>query len=801
MKKAVVLIVVFCIVLFSFNQFVEAAGPSIEPSLIVLGEVLDIKDLPIIEDGKVYVPVRAISEALGYKVDYNLKTKLLNITKGDFSIKMTIDNKTVNVNGNNVLLEKAPFLRNGRAYVPISFVYQGFCISADYNKKTNTIKVGCLNTLNENANIGSKGAIYILGKRVDSEFSPLIHNSNVMVPIRPLGEGLGYDITWDINSQTMELIKRDNKMTFLINSDKAIIDKKEVKMGVKTIMVEGRAYIPFSFLESTMGYSFKYNKEENSLLINEKKETEKVSRIQDISYSEESGYPQLLISADNPMEFDTFTLDKPNRMVIDVSNAIADTDFMVREINKGEITRVRIGQFSSEPKIARIVVDLENHKKAKVTSSQDKKNISLIYANIIQPVTVAKEGYSEVITIRGSQPIDSTLFSLENPDRIVIDVGQAVLGEAEQNISINNSPIVKSVRTGQFDIATARIVVDLGKPAFFDVKKEGLATKVYISDIPSTFLGYDKYYNSSYITLSPGEDVRYNTNFNKNDRLLKIELDKDIKHEKDMYKIDDNLLEYIKLSKSNKSKNASTLIEFKLKEKTDYELLETMDNKLIKLKLQHRPLCPDDVLIIIDAGHGGKDPGAKAVDGSYEKTYNLDVAKRLDRNLKELGFRTLMTREDDVYTTLQERADAANWNYADFFVSIHFNAYMNKTVGIETLYYPNTPSEVYNVDNKMIASIFQEEILKALKRPSRGVIARPDLFVLNKTKMPAILMELGFLTNKEELSFIKKEEYREDAAKALTISLIRYYKEIRGLDFNLHLAESQKSDKENIVKR
>ncbi|NLN49036.1 MAG: N-acetylmuramoyl-L-alanine amidase, partial [Clostridiales bacterium] len=108
-------------------------------------------------------------------------------------------------------------------------------------------------------------------------------------------------------------------------------------------------------------------------------------------------------------------------------------------------------------------------------------------------------------------------------------------------------------------------------------------------------------------------------------------------------------------------------------------------------------------MVVIDTGHGGKDPGAKAVDGTYEKNYNIDVARRLDRKLKEIGFNTIMTREEDLYTTLQERADAANWNYADFFVSIHFNAYMNKAKGIETLYYPNTPTEAYSINNKDIA--------------------------------------------------------------------------------------------------
>ena len=807
MKKVAIIAVIFCIFLVYLTQTADAAVK--EPSLIVLGEVINGVDSPIIDKGKAYVPIRAVSEALGYSMDYDSKTKVIEIKKGKFFIKLTVGNKNANVNGKKVELDKAPYLMNGRAYVPETFIYSGFCISSEFNKDLNAVKIGSLNPVNKNQNEQNEKGLYILGKKADKEFLPIINNKKVMIPIRPIGEGLGYDITWDIKTQTMALIKADNSLVFVINKDKAVINGKEVKMDEKALMLGGRAYISLSFLESTMEYSFKYDKDVNSLLIKEKEIPIVISKVQDISYNEESGYPQLYISADNPVEYDTFTLDNPDRMVIDIKNAIADTDFETKEINSGDIIRVRIGQFSNKPKVVRVVVDLKNKKKAMATHSFDKKSISLAYANIIQPVTIDKEGYCDVISIKGSQVVDSQLFSLEDPDRIVIDVQQAVLGGGDQSISLNNSTIIKSVRTGQFDIGTARIVVDLGKSAFYEVKNEDNQTKIYISDIPFSFMGYDKYYNSSYITMNPNDEVDFRTDYDKKNNVLKVEINKDIDYENELYEINDNLLEYIKLSKFKEKKNIYTKAEFKLKDKVEYEILSPENTKLIKLKLDHVPVNPEDVLIIIDAGHGGKDPGAKAADGTYEKNYNIDVARRLDIKLKELGFNTLMTRENDLYTTLQERTDTANWNYADFFISIHFNAYGNKAQGVETLYYPNTPTEAYNVDNKDIAAIFQEEILKALKRPSRGVIPRPDLFVLNKTKMPAVLMELGFLTNKEELSFIKKESYRENAANALAISLARYYKEIKGIDFSKEAAavakieskgeESEKAS-DNVVK-
>ena len=779
MKKIAHFIIVFCIFLFSLVLMVNANVK--EPSLIVLGEVIKTADPPIIEKGNIYLPIRAVSEALGYSMDYNSKTKIIDIKKNSFAIKLTVGSKNAIVNGKKILLDRAPYLVNGRAYVPETFIYTGFCVSSEYNNKSNTVKIGSLSPLVKGEKI-DKG-LYIFDKKADNEFLPIVANKKIMVPLRPIGEGLGYDITWDIKTQTMALFKGNKSLSFVVNKDKAIVDGKELKMDEKTLMSGGRAYVTMTFLESVMEYGFQYDQVAKRMVIKEKEVPVIISKVQDISYSEESGYPQLYISTDNPVEYNTFTLDNPDRMVIDINNAIADTDYEVKEINSGDIIGVRIGQFSSQPKVVRIVVDLKNKKKAMVTHSADKKNISLAYANILQPVTIEKEGYCDVISIKGSQSVDSQLFSLNNPDRIVIDVQQAVLGGENQNIALNNSSIIKSVRTGQFDVGTARIVVDLGKSAFYEIKNEDNESKIYISDIPFSFMGYDKYYNSSYVTMNPDDEVDFKTDFDKKKNVLKVEINKDIEYDNELYEINDNLLEYIKLSKTQQKKSVITKAEFKLKDKVNYEFLSSSNTKLIKLKLTHIPDTPSDVLVVIDAGHGGKDPGAKAVDGTYEKNYNIDVARRLDRKLKEIGFNTIMTREEDLYTTLQERADAANWNYADFFVSIHFNAYMNKAKGIETLYYPNTPTEAYSINNKDIALIFQEEILKTLKRPSRGVIPRPDLFVLNKTKMPAMLMELGFLTNKEELSFIKKESYREDAANALATSLLRYYKEIVGIDF------------------
>jgi N-acetylmuramoyl-L-alanine amidase len=193
--------------------------------------------------------------------------------------------------------------------------------------------------------------------------------------------------------------------------------------------------------------------------------------------------------------------------------------------------------------------------------------------------------------------------------------------------------------------------------------------------------------------------------------------------------------------------------------------------------------------VLIDPGHGGKDPGATAIDKkTYEKDLNLDVSLRLNRILKGLGFNTMMTRTDDRYVDLASRSGMANNNFVDFFMCIHFNAFASSANGIETLYYPNEVSDEYPIDNRKMANLFHNEIIDALKRPSRGITPRPGLHVLNKTKMPAILSELGFITNAQEFAQIKTEDYREMAARALAASIVRYYQEIEDINLDIDIA-------------
>ena len=279
--------------------------------------------------------------------------------------------------------------------------------------------------------------------------------------------------------------------------------------------------------------------------------------------------------------------------------------------------------------------------------------------------------------------------------------------------------------------------------------------------------------------------MQYDVTVDEANSTVLVTIPQDMKLEEKRVNVNDNLVKYIDYKTDIVNGSKVTTAAIQMQNAVEGEVISNASSKLIKVRFKRKITSLQQLTIVIDAGHGGKDPGAIASDGTREKDLNLDVAKKLEGHLKAMGFNTIMTRTNDTFVELGGRTDIANANYADFFLSIHFNAFNKTTNGIETLYYPNSINEDYTISNRKIADIFHQEVLKATKRGSRGITARPNLYVLNKTKMPSILTELGFMTNPEELALIKTDKYREDSARALAVSILKYFRDVQGVKVDI----------------
>jgi N-acetylmuramoyl-L-alanine amidase len=184
-----------------------------------------------------------------------------------------------------------------------------------------------------------------------------------------------------------------------------------------------------------------------------------------------------------------------------------------------------------------------------------------------------------------------------------------------------------------------------------------------------------------------------------------------------------------------------------------------------------------DFKVVIDAGHGGNEPGASYY-GESEKNLNLDITQRLLKLLTAQGIKVYMTREKDEFVGLYDRSGIANRLNADLLISIHNNAGKSSTKGTMTLYNGNNVSRG-KLTTKDLAQIIQKELVSELNSKDLGIIQRDKLAVLRTARMPAIIAEIGYMSNSDEIEKLKTEEYRQKSAEAIKNAVIKALSAIR----------------------
>jgi len=217
--------------------------------------------------------------------------------------------------------------------------------------------------------------------------------------------------------------------------------------------------------------------------------------------------------------------------------------------------------------------------------------------------------------------------------------------------------------------------------------------------------------------------------------------------------------------------------------------ITAVPRSLTRLEPPPPPPAPFAV-VVIDPGHGGQDSGTMK-SGLVEKELALDVAHRVERHLQDRGLVAVMTRADDSYVSLQDRTTIANSQPESVFVSIHFDeAGRSAATGIETYYaahpisFPDrvaswlpflqrTSSEPPNVESQSLAAFIQESAVARTQAMNRGT--RPQqFFVIANVHQPAVLVEGGFLTNKDDAIKLTNAEYREQMAAGIAEGILQY---------------------------
>lgn len=397
------------------------------------------------------------------------------------------------------------------------------------------------------------------------------------------------------------------------------------------------------------------------------------------------------------------------------------------------------------------------------------------------------------------------VFFLENPSRMVIDLDDTILNHSLRNKTIsfgetstetlklgqNSTNVARLVIQGA-DAKNYRVVVSPDLQNIFIAKRtdvinakitetqsiiktvkgaketvEGIETSTidFSFSNPAAFSIFEENHNlyldfNNVNSFAPGAF----------EQLLKLHPDaKTVKIALDKIRVilptNENTVN-IQAKVSPDAKTIQTIIKTKEEQKKETDEKEPA---ISKSKVKEQSIS-NLYKVVIDAGHGGTDVGATR-DGIYEKNITLSIAKMVEKNLKNKDVQTTMTLDKDKTVSLQERCDISNKTRPDVFVSVHVNSSVNDAIyGVETHW--------WKADSKEYASIVHSHLAKNFgkwKTKDRGLF-KSQFYVINHTEAPAILVEIGFISNENERKAIITQKRQSEIAKAISDGVMEYLK-------------------------
>lgn len=385
------------------------------------------------------------------------------------------------------------------------------------------------------------------------------------------------------------------------------------------------------------------------------------------------------------------------------------------------------------------------------------------------------------------------------PRRFYLDISPARKSRKLKDLSVR-SGFLKGVRIGQFDSQTVRVVCDLGSSN--DVKA------FYLED---PFRVIIDAFGESYKTPEPCEMPAV-----KRDAIAEIKPVEQVPVSK-MKAPQPSLSREERPEKHAQKATEDITIHNGQGPEPEEERLAARNHKMAMLNgkpslARQLGLCVRR--IVVDPGHGGKDPGAIGPSGLKEKDVTLKLAKKVAAHLRALGVEVILTRDKDVFVPLEQRTAIANAQKADLFVSIHTNAAPSSRLrGIETYYLnfavdehamrvaalENASStkrmgDLSGILNQILKNTKVDEssrlarsVQDALTQSVRGNggkdlgVKQAPFFVLIGAKMPSILVETSFISNDEEEKMLKENIYLEQLSRGI-VSGLRHYMKDMGID-------------------
>lgn len=610
---------------------------------------------------------------------------------------------------------------------------------------------------------------------VPKDMPAVIIDGRTMLPMRQIAQELGCEVNWNEAAKQIYVMRGSDIIVFTVDSKTGYENGKEFTMDVPATIVNDRTMLPVRALADALHLNIKWD-DPNRIVSIQSGDTV----VKDEPKAPESGQTTtgtltgiqtpsakdadqtFTIQADGPMGRYEKTFVDDQKIVLDFYGAKSSLPSEITKTNSDIVTGIRTATHENNgDSFTRVVFDLSGKKKYEVTQSADKKNITISFGKTtVDKISAVHSQNKDIITIGGTGSFGASVAMTADPQKIIVTIPNC-----QSNLSDKiNTDELQYVLDGKVDTSkgnTVELVLAVEDLVQYSYREEtqNLILEIYPTTLKN--MRYDKNANVLYLDKKEKIDtgsVKFEDHYLDGYFDVTLPGDYESDYGYGTYDVKGTVVENIEVS----TKGGNTTFRFKQNRISAYEVTDEGDSYAIRVK---NPKEVYDKVLLLDAGHGGKDPGTSG-NGMQEKNLNLTIAQKIAQKLQGSGIKVYMTRDSDVYPENSTRAKTAN-DIADLMVSIHMNSGPETANGTETLYQVHANDNGARLTSKQLAEILQGKVVSATGNTNRGAKLWTDVLILNRTTVPSVIVEVIFITNTGDALKISNPAYQDQVAQAI----------------------------------
>ncbi|MDR7486848.1 MAG: N-acetylmuramoyl-L-alanine amidase family protein [Armatimonadota bacterium] len=545
---------------------------------------------------------------------------------------------------------------------------------------------------------------------------PLLQAGQVMVPAVRAFEAFGATARWTPADRTVRVSQRGGlQVLFRIGEPVALVNGQARPLPAAPIVVGDQAYLPAAFAFAALGAWVRYDESTRTLHV--------ASQITGLELARAPDRLRVVVEATGPLRAETRVLANPDRVVVDLHGGafrLPDQDLVVGHAG---VVRVRAAQFQIKPYITRVVLAVSEAVEARVVPAA---GFGLTIEARPRALLAAPPAPGAGVPPALPAPPPAAPPSAAGPPPpsppVPWDDPHGPRLAPEPAVAPDDGPLrIQQVRIEQGE-GRFRLVVEGTRPFEHTVRELVDPDRLVIDIAGAVFVPVKQEIPVAGAVVA---EVR----------AAQFQADPDI-----------------------------TRVVVVFRRKAPYTVTPVGDGSTLVVEIPEPSMRAH--VVAIDAGHGGRDMGATGPTGLLEKDVVLDIALRAREGLVRAGVRVVMTRETDVYVDLAERPRLARQQGATVFVSIHANASVRPTASGAETYYLAPQSQA-------LAQMIQDELARVPGLANRG-IKTANFLVLRENEIPAVLVEVAYLSNPDEEGRLRASGFRQQLAEAIVRGVLRF---------------------------